>query len=158
MFFQGKVVMHDPFSMRPFFGYNFGDYLAHWLSLNKKNQTMPEIFMVNWFRKSSQGGFLWPGFGENIRVIDWCLRRCDGEVDIAKTSPIGHVPVEGSLCLDGLKEEVDLEAIFSTPKQFWMEEVEELKTYFSQQVGKSLPEEIMHQLKQLETRFSNTTE
>ena len=119
---------------------------------------MPEIFMVNWFRKSSQGGFLWPGFGENIRVIDWCLRRCDGEVDIAKTSPIGHVPAEGSLCLDGLEEEVDLEAIFSTPKQFWMEEVEELKTYFSQQVGKSLPEEIMHQLKQLETRFSNTTE
>jgi len=152
---KGKVVMHDPFSMRPFFGYNFGDYLAHWLSLNKKNQTMPEIFMVNWFRKSSQGGFLWPGFGENIRVIDWCLRRCDGEVDIAKTSPIGHVPVEGSLCLEGLKEEVDLEAIFSTPKRFWMEEVEELKTYFSQQVGKSLPEEIMHQLKQLETRFSD---
>merc|ERR1719412_584635 len=155
---KGKVVMHDPFSMRPFFGYNFGDYLSHWLSLNKKNQKMPEIFMVNWFRKSSQGGFLWPGFGENIRVIDWCLRRCDGEVDIAKTSPIGHVPVEGSLCLDALKEEVDLEAIFSTPKQFWMEEVEELKTYFSQQVSKSLPEEIMHQLKQLETRFSNTTE
>jgi len=152
---KGKVIMHDPFSMRPFFGYNFGDYLAHWLSLNqKKSAKMPEIFMVNWFRKSVNGGFLWPGFGENIRVIDWCLRRCDGAQDIAKLSPIGYVPVEGSLCLDGLKDEVDLEAIFSTPKEFWLEEVKELRNYFNDQVGKSLPQEILHQLNQLEFRFS----
>jgi len=153
---KGKVVMHDPFSMRPFFGYNFGHYLAHWLSLNqKKSAQMPEIFMVNWFRKSAKGGFLWPGFGENIRVIDWCLRRCDGEDAIAKKSPIGYVPTEGSLCLDGLKEDVDLEAIFSTPKDFWLEEVKEIRTYFDNQVGDSLPQEIVHQLNQLETRFSN---
>ena len=72
---KGKCIMHDPFSMRPFFGYNFGDYLSHWLSLKQKaNNIMPKIFMVNWFRKSPTEGFLWPGFGENIRVIDWCLR------------------------------------------------------------------------------------
>lgn len=152
---KGKVVMHDPFSMRPFFGYNFGNYLSHWLSLEKKEKAqMPKIFMVNWFRKSAKGGFLWPGFGENIRVLDWCLKRCDGDEKIAKKSPIGLIPTEGSLCLDGLDEEVDMEAIFSTPTKFWLDEVEELKCYFRDQVGDSLPSEIMNQLKALEMRFS----
>ncbi|RMZ94573.1 phosphoenolpyruvate cytosolic [GTP], partial [Brachionus plicatilis] len=70
---KGKVIMHDPFAMRPFFGYNFGDYCKHWLSLNKEGRKMPKIFNVNWFRKSDngQGSFLWPGFGENIRVLEW---------------------------------------------------------------------------------------
>ena len=152
---KGKMVMHDPFSMRPFFGYNFGHYLQHWLSLKQKaNAKMPEIFMVNWFRKSkASGAFLWPGFGENIRVIDWCLKRCDGE-SIAVESPIGYIPSEGSLCLDGLQEDVDLEAVFSTPADFWLEEAQELRTYFQNQVGDSLPQEILHQLSQLEARFN----
>lgn len=153
---KGKMVMHDPFSMRPFFGYNFGDYLGHWLSLNKRdNVKMPQIFMVNWFRKSAKGGFLWPGFGENIRVIDWCLKRCEGRVDIAQKSPIGYIPKEGSLNMEGLKEEVDMETLFSTPRQFWLDEVAELRSYFKNQVGDSLPQEIMDQLNQLEKRFSS---
>lgn len=153
---KGKVVMHDPFSMRPFFGYNFGDYLSHWLSLGQKeNHTMPNIFMVNWFRKSPQGGFLWPGFGENIRIIDWCLRRCDAEEDnIAKKSPIGYLPCPESLKLEGLKDEVDLNAIFDVPKDFWLEEVEELRNYFKNQVGQCLPKEIMTQLNALEARIN----
>ena len=108
---------------------------------------------VNWFRKSSNGDFLWPGFGENIRVIEWALKICDGEKDIAKVSPIGYIPKEDSLCLDGLK--VDLEAIFSTPKQFWLDEVKELRSYFNDQVGDSLPKEILKQLDALESRFTS---
>lgn len=152
---KGKMVMHDPFSMRPFFGYNFGDYLAHWLSLGKQqNVTMPNIFMVNWFRKSTDGGFLWPGFGENIRVIDWILQRCDGNKAIAVESPVGYVPADGTLRLDGLKDKVDMEAIFSVPKDFWLEEVKEVRNYFDTQVGESLPAEMTSQLDSLEARIN----
>jgi len=152
---KGKVIMHDPFSMRPFFGYNFGDYLSHWLSLgaNSKKFNLPRIFVVNWFRKSSSGGFLWPGFGENVRVLDWILRRCEGTAKADK-SAVGLVPAEGEINLEGLDEPVDMEQLFSVPKQFWLEEVEELRTYFKQQVGSSLPTEITRQLDQLESRLS----
>merc|ERR1712077_47683 len=150
---KGKVIMHDPFSMRPFFGYNFGDYVSHWLSLGKnKRYTMPKIFNVNWFRKSSKGGFIWPGFGENIRVLDWIFRRWDGD-PIAVKSPIGFLPAENSINLDGLSEKVDMEELFSTPVDFWNEEVAELRQYFSQQVGSSLPQEILSQLDRLEKKF-----
>ena len=152
---KGKMIMHDPFSMRPFFGYNFGRYLEHWLSLGRGGERiMPQIFMVNWFRKSAKGDFLWPGFGENIRVIKWCLQRCDGEEGTAESSPIGWVPTPTSLDLTGLKEPLDMEAIFSTPSEFWRDEIAELRKYFAQQVGNSLPEEINHQLNQLESRFN----
>ena len=118
------MIMHDPFSMRPFFGYNFGDYVSHWLSLGKnKRYNLPKIFNVNWFRKGQNGqGFLWPGFGENIRVLDWIFRRCDGD-QIAVKSPIGFLPAENSINLDGLSEKVDMEELFSTPVDFWNEEV-----------------------------------
>ena len=75
---KGRQVMHDPFSMRPFFGYNFGDYLRHWLNVGKRLVRPPPIFMVNWFRRGNDGGLLWPGFGENIRVIQWILARSAG--------------------------------------------------------------------------------
>jgi phosphoenolpyruvate carboxykinase (GTP) len=154
---KGKMVMHDPFSMRPFFGYNFGHYLSHWLSLGKKeNLTLPKIFMVNWFRKSPKQGFLWPGFGENIRVLDWCLRRCDDDSDssIAEMSPVGFIPSQGSMNLDGLND-VDMNSIFHIPQDFWLEEVEELRNYFHNQVGQSLPKEITSQLEALEDRIKN---
>ncbi len=150
---KAKVVMHDPFSMRPFFGYNFGHYLAHWLSLGKKTKnTMPKIFMVNWFRKSPKGGFLWPGFCENIRVLDWILSRCAGNTGIAKKTAIGYLPTDSSINVDGL-DEIDMETLFSIPKAFWKDEVAELRKYFSDQVGSSLPKEITKELNDLETRI-----
>nr|XP_054764934.1 phosphoenolpyruvate carboxykinase [GTP], mitochondrial-like [Lytechinus pictus] len=80
---KAKVMMNDPFAMRPFFGYNFGHYLAHWLHFNDRpNLHLPKIFHVNWFRKNIAGQFIWPGFGENTRVLDWIFRRCSGEVSL----------------------------------------------------------------------------
>jgi len=150
---KGKVIMHDPFSMRPFFGYNFGDYLSHWLSLNSKKYNLPRIFVVNWFRKANGGGFLWPGFGENVRVLDWILRRCDGCAKADK-SPVGFIPSDGEISLEGLEEPVDLQELFSVPKQFWLDEVNELRKYFKEQVGSSLPSEITKQLNELESRLN----
>ena len=88
--------MHDPMAMRPFMGYNFGEYLQHWLNLEQPGRHMPKVFHVNWFRLNEQGKFLWPGFGENIRVIDWMFKRCNGE-DVAEPSPIGYLPKTGEL-------------------------------------------------------------
>lgn len=86
--------MHDPMAMRPFMGYNFGKYLNHWLDLEQPGRKMPLIFHVNWFRLNDKGKFVWPGFGDNIRVIDWMCRRVNGE-DIADPSPIGLIPKKG---------------------------------------------------------------
>jgi phosphoenolpyruvate carboxykinase (GTP) len=98
---KGKSIMHDPFAMRPFFGYNFGDYCKHWLSLNKPGRTMPKMFHINWFRKSEngKGSYLWPGFGDNIRVLEWVFSRVDNVADIAVKTPIGYVPTHDSFDL-----------------------------------------------------------
>lgn len=148
---RGKVIMHDPFAMRPFFGYNFGQYLKHWLSMEKRGQ-VPRIFHVNWFRKNEDGKFIWPGFGENARVLDWVFRRCDGE-DSAVKSAVGYIPTESALNLTGLQSSVDLQKLFSLPKDFWLEEVEELQSYFDNQVGDDLPTEISNQLNMLRERI-----
>ncbi|XP_043239455.1 phosphoenolpyruvate carboxykinase, cytosolic [GTP]-like [Amphibalanus amphitrite] len=150
---KGKVIMHDPFAMRPFFGYNFGHYLAHWLSMEQRGTpaTMPKIFHVNWFRKAATGGFLWPGFGENTRVLDWVLRRVDGE-DCAQESAIGLVPKPGSLNLEGLKEAVDMQELFSIPKEFWQQEVSAVAQYLDEQVGEDLPYPIVEELEHLRQR------
>ncbi|KRX90267.1 Phosphoenolpyruvate carboxykinase [GTP] [Trichinella pseudospiralis] len=91
----GKKIMHDPMAMRPFMGYNFGKYLQHWIDVGKPPHKPPKIFHVNWFRVNKDGKFLWPGFGDNIRVIDWILRRLDDE-DIATKTAIGLIPKKGN--------------------------------------------------------------
>ncbi|CAG9834368.1 unnamed protein product [Diabrotica balteata] len=150
---KGKVIMHDPFAMRPFFGYNFGDYLSHWLSMEQKSSNLPKIFHVNWFRKGTNGQFLWPGFGENSRVLDWVLRRLDGE-DVAQDTAIGLVPKKNSLNLEGIKENINFDELFSLPKDFWKQEVQDIEKYFDEQVSQDLPKEIANQLKELKNRVS----
>lgn len=145
--------MHDPFAMRPFFGYNFGHYLQHWLSMESKSNNLPKIFHVNWFRKGSDGKFLWPGFGENSRVLDWILRRLDNE-DCAQDTPIGFIPKPNSLNIDGIKENVNMTELFQLPKDFWQQEVNDIEKYFTEQVGKDLPADISQQLNELRTRVS----
>ena len=102
--FKGKKVVHDPFSMRPFLGYNFGDYMQHWLGMEQAGRQMPKVFMVNWFRRDESGEYLWPGFGENVRVLEWIFDRCDEKQDSAERTPIGYIPKITSLQLDGMKK------------------------------------------------------
>jgi len=152
---KGKVVMHDPFAMRPFFGYNFGHYLDHWLSFGQKpGLNLPKIFHVNWFRKGEDGSYLWPGFGENSRVLDWICRRVDHQ-DCAQVTPIGYVPKEGSLDLRGLTKPVDTHELFDLPQDFWFNECDEIAKYFVDQVGDDLPGEVAKQLFELRDRFAN---
>ncbi|KAL8616273.1 hypothetical protein ACOMHN_056216 [Nucella lapillus] len=152
--FKGKKIMHDPMAMRPFMGYNFGDYLKHWLKLEKvPNRKMPRIFHVNWFRTDENGKFLWPGFGENIRVIDWILRRCNGEKGIAVETPIGFVPTPGSINMEGLAEPVNEKELFSLPKDYWLDDTRESRRFLEDQVGCDTPDIIWKLLDQQEKAF-----
>ena len=147
--------MHDPFSMRPFFGYNFGTYLQHWLDLGLSlpADTRPAIFMVNWFRRSvKDGSFLWPGFGDNIRVIDWIIKRSKKQVG-ADLCPVGLVPRRGDLDISGLEKMPDMEELMSIPIDFWLREVEEMKDYYEQQVGESLPTKMWDELNDLKRKL-----
>ncbi|XP_041944832.1 phosphoenolpyruvate carboxykinase, cytosolic [GTP] [Alosa sapidissima] len=149
---RGKVIMHDPFAMRPFFGYNFGDYLAHWLSMAQHPDVkLPKIFHVNWFRKSPSGGFLWPGFGENVRVLEWMFRRLSGESG-AIPSAVGYLPAPGSLNLSGLNEQLDLDELFHLSREFWEREVLDIRSYLDKEVNDDLPNEIKIELEQLAKR------
>lgn len=152
---KGKAIMNDPMAMRPFFGYNFGHYLKHWLSLNNKHRNMPEIFHVNWFRKSQEGKFLWPGFGENVRVLEWIFERSgkDKVRGNAEETAVGYVPK--SLNLTGLASTPDMKALFALDKKFWRDEVTAFRTYLSEQVGVYVPKEVTKQIDELEKRISH---
>ncbi|CAI6365614.1 unnamed protein product [Macrosiphum euphorbiae] len=151
---KGKEIMHDPFAMRPFFGYNFGHYLQHWLSMEtaSPNVKVPKVFHVNWFRKDDQGKFMWPGYGENCRVLDWILRRIDNEPGTAQQTPIGIVPTRESFDARGL--DVDFDGLFSVPIDFWTEEAKEVAHFLYEQVDEDLPKDIQDQINNLFSRLS----
>ena len=96
-----KEVRRDPMAMLPFCGYHMADYFAYWLAMGKRLEKVPKIFHVNWFRMDENGKFLWPGYGENLRVLEWILDRCNNKADAVKT-PIGYIPAPNSLDLTGL--------------------------------------------------------
>ncbi|XP_014294314.1 phosphoenolpyruvate carboxykinase [GTP] isoform X2 [Halyomorpha halys] len=156
--YKEKQIMHDPFAMRPFFGYNFGHYLQHWLDMPHMHQgiKLPKIFHVNWFRKDSNGGWLWPGFGENIRVLDWILRRTESDdISIADETPIGYVPSKDAINLQGLINN-NLEEALSVPKDFWIKEIEDCEKYFGEQIPNDMPEKLRHELEALKSRVLNS--
>lgn len=158
---KGKVIMHDPFAMRPFLGYNFGNYLKHWLSLNKPGRKMPKIFHVNWFLKENngQGKFLWPGFGENIRVLEWIFNRTDNNAEIAHETPIGIVPNTSNFNVEGLDLKPEqVNEMFKIEKKFWVEEVAEIKKYFDEYVNESTPTEIYKQINDLAARINQMSD
>ncbi|NXI98272.1 PCKGM carboxykinase, partial [Psophia crepitans] len=147
----GRCLLHDPFAMRPFFGYNAGQYLAHWLSIGERaGARLPRIFHVNWFLRDAAGRYLWPGFGHNARVLAWICSRVAGE-DNARSTPVGLVPREGALELQGL-EGVSYSELFSISKSFWEKETRELRSYFQENFGGDLPREVLQELEALEER------
>lgn len=152
--FTGKALLHDPFAMRPFFGYSFAQYLQHWLNFeNRPNLHLPKVFHVNWFRKDSNGQFLWPGFGENSRVLDWIFRRCDGE-DIAEPSAIGLLPKQGSINLDGIKGNPNMDILFTLSKEELQAEADAIDKYFQEQLPGQVPEPVLKELQAFRGRIS----
>jgi phosphoenolpyruvate carboxykinase (GTP) len=150
----GKL-RHDPFAMLPFCGYHMGDYFGHWLDVgrNRDARRLPKIFHVNWFRKDQQGHFLWPGYGENIRVLKWMFERIDEEAPAEQTA-IGHVPVRNGLDLGGLDVSSSaVEQLLLVDNELWRKEANELKSYFSLFEPK-LPEGIREELRALEQRLT----
>lgn len=146
----GKVgqVRRDPMAMKPFCGYNFGDYWTHWMSFGERSDKLPKIFHVNWFRKDEDGRFMWPGFGENMRVLQWILGRCDGSADADKT-PIGNVPKPGALNLEGLSlDRQAVQNLLSIDARVWREEVDAIEQYFDK-FGDRVPAALREQAKQI---------
>ena len=155
----GKVgeLRFDPMAMLPFCGYNMGDYFAHWLALGSKpGVKMPRIFHVDWFRRSNEDGhFLWPGFGENSRVLKWVVERVDGKAD-AKETPIGFVPTLESLDTNGLDmPKADLEEILTVHPEAFIAELPEVKAHLAQ-FGDRLPKEIWQEFERIEKRLQDS--
>jgi phosphoenolpyruvate carboxykinase (GTP) len=150
----GKLgeVRRDPMAMLPFCGYNMADYFRHWLEMGARMRRQPRIFHVNWFRLDEKGKFLWPGYAENLRVLEWIIRRCNNKVG-ARDSAIGYLPYPGDLDLTGLPLcEGALEKLLEVRPQDWQDELRDIKKFFAQ-FKKALPEELWSEYKALEARL-----
>jgi phosphoenolpyruvate carboxykinase (GTP) len=146
------VVRRDPMAMLPFCGYNMGDYFGHWLAMGRAVPRPPRIFHVNWFRQDGDGRFLWPGFGENLRVLRWIIARCD-DAGRASDSPIGLLPARGEIDTDGLEtEDATLAVLLEVPREQWRAEAEDMGRFFSR-FGGRLPDEIERQRRALLARL-----
>lgn len=148
-------VRRDPFAMLPFIGYHVGDYLQHWLDVGEMTEPdkLPKIFYVNWFRKDENGKFLWPGFGENSRVLKWIFERVSGEGKAVKT-PIGYMPAIDAIDTEGLDVSAeDMKELLSINKEDWLKEVESIKEHYTSYEPK-LPQEFKNQLSALEKRLN----
>jgi phosphoenolpyruvate carboxykinase (GTP) len=144
----------DPFAMLPFCGYNMADYFEHWLEIGRRGDAdkLPRIFYVNWFRKGEDGRFLWPGFGENSRVLEWVFRRCAGDAGARETA-IGLVPGDGDLYAGGLDVSAeDLAAVLEVDPAAMRAQLPQVKEHLAQ-FGDDLPDELHAQLEALERRL-----
>ena len=154
---EGTVgeLRRDPFAMLPFAGYNMADYFAHWLDFGRRlrrSARVPRVFQVNWFRKGADGSFLWPGFGDNARVLEWMVARIDGQVG-AVDSPIGSLPMPGGLTLDGIEiDDAALEELFRVDPEAFLAEADDIERFFAS-FGERLPAELQRQLALLRGRL-----
>ena len=149
-------VRFDPFAMLPFMGYNAGDYMKHWLDMGQATSTdkLPRLYWVNWFRKGEDGSFLWPGFGENSRILKWVFERLDGTVDTVDTA-IGRVPAPGSLDTDGLDvDDGTMTELLRVDNEAWRGEIPLIEAHFAF-IGERLPEELADELRELEKRLAD---
>jgi len=148
------VLRRDPFAMLPFCGYNMADYWAHWLEVGDSlsEESRPQIFQVNWFRKDSTGKFIWPGFSDNIRVVEWIINRLEGRAQGLET-PVGVIPAPGELNLDGVKlSDEGLAELFSINQESWLAEAEMIGEYY-ESFGSHVPEELSDELTALQSRL-----
>jgi len=146
----------DPFAMLPFCGYNMGDYFGHWLEIGRTTDpaNLPKLFWVNWFRKGDDGSFLWPGFGENSRVLKWVVERLEGTAGAVDTA-IGRVPAPGDLDTDGLDLDADtLAALLSVDNDAWRTEIPQIEAHY-EGIGERLPDELRDELRELEKRLAD---
>ena len=149
------VVRRDPMAMLPFCGYNMADYFGHWIEMGKKVTKKPKIFHTNWFRTDDNGKFLWPGFGDNMRVLDWIIKRCEDEVG-AKETAIGYVPNAEDINREGVEDSVTLDLlneILTVDNALWMEDAKGLEEFYAK-FGDRMPKEMTEQLNALKQRLS----
>ncbi|VDN00983.1 unnamed protein product [Thelazia callipaeda] len=142
---------HDPMAMGPFLGYNLGKYIQTWLSMDDIGHKIPKIFFVNFFRTDANGKNLWPGFGENIRILAWILKRIDGAKALSRTTAIGNLPSQTAINCPGVEKNMD--ELFAIDKNFWVQECKETRKFFSEQLGSDLPEALKRQLVEQEKRI-----
>ncbi len=148
------VVRRDPMAMLPFCGYHMGDYFNHWIEMGEKlGDKAPKIFNVNWFRLDDEGHFIWPGFGDNLRVLEWIIKRCENKVDAVET-PIGYVPNADDINLEGLDFSMDtLKSILNVDKAQWTKEAEGIEEFYKK-FGDKLPKELRSQLDNLKKNLN----
>ena len=147
------VVRRDPMAMLPFCGYNMGDYFAHWLDMKGKATKLPKIFNVNWFRTDDNGNFIWPGFGDNMRVLDWIIKRCEGAVDATETA-IGYIPKAEDINLNGLDIDIEtLKGLLSVDNEMWKKDVEGIEEFYKK-FGDKLPEALRAELETLKANLN----
>jgi phosphoenolpyruvate carboxykinase (GTP) len=149
------VVRRDPMAMLPFCGYDMAEYWKHWIKIGEglDPEKAPKIFNVNWFRKDDEGNFLWPGYGDNLRVLDWIIDRCEGKVDADETA-IGYVPKAEDINLEGIEDEVSdaqLKEILTVDKNLWKEEVDGITEFYKKftDFGSTIPAEILAEFETL---------
>lgn len=151
------VVRRDPMAMQPFCGYNFGDYWDHWLSFAERSDRLPKIFHVNWFRQDDSGRFLWPGFGENLRVLQWILERCAGRAEAVET-PIGLLPRSQDLNTQHLDVDVaTLDALLAVDAQRWNAELEDIRSYF-EKFDERLPAGLWSEFERVQNALEHGTQ
>jgi phosphoenolpyruvate carboxykinase (GTP) len=148
------VVRRDPMAMLPFCGYHMADYWQHWLDMGKLIKNPPKIFNVNWFRTDDEGHFIWPGFGDNMRVLEWIMARCFDEAD-AVDSPVGYLPKVEDINLEGSGVSEDtLKDLLTIDKQLWQTEVDGIKEFYKK-FGTKLPKELEQELETLQNNIKN---
>ncbi len=154
------VLRHDPMAMKPFIGYNVGDYWAHWLAMGEKlGDKAPKIFNVNWFKQDENGNFIWPGFGDNMRVLDWIIKRCEGTIEADETA-IGYLPKKGDINVEGIEDEVTpeiMDKLLAVDKDLWIKEIAEMRRYYKEDIadkGGNVPAALEAQLDALEARLN----
>ncbi len=154
------VLRHDPMAMKPFIGYNVGDYWAHWLEMGETlGDKAPKIFNVNWFKQDENGNFMWPGFGDNMRVLDWIIKRCEGSIDAEETA-IGYLPKMGDINVEGIEDEVTpevMEKLLAVDKDLWTKEIAEMRRYYNDDIsanGGNIPQALYDTLSKIESNLA----